>query len=97
MSAQSDEGEHCRDRDGDGRSGGMEGWRNEEVEAEEQKAFKLLKKRTCSLLTPYASAQTLSEKEEGEGNWNTIYSFIHPAGADHCSNTPASHYPVTLN
>lgn len=41
----------------------MEGWRNEEVEVEGT-SVELFKKRTCSVLTPYASARTLSEQEK---------------------------------
>lgn len=37
---------------------GIEGWRNKELEIK----FELFRFERCSLLTPYASAQTLSEQ-----------------------------------
>lgn len=58
----------------------MEGWRNEEVKREQRglNYLKKKKKRTCSLLTPYASAQTLSGKgREKEIRTRQIRQFIH--------------------
>lgn len=59
---------------------GMKRWRNEEETEEKDR-----NQRTCSLLTPYASAQTLSGTKQGDNKEDTreVEYFYSLALCDH--------------